>query len=64
MNSSLANPMEPHLATLVGIRKLATGIDLYQARLDDSEISAQFDYRRGQFAEVSAPTAQHRSPSR
>ena len=54
MSHPTTNPMLPHLATLVGVRKLATGIKLFQAELDDPEIRAQFDYQPGQFAEVSA----------
>ncbi|MDY7039586.1 MAG: FAD/NAD(P)-binding protein [Chloroflexota bacterium] len=48
------NPMEPYLATLVGVSNLATGIKLFQVELDDPEVRANFDYRPGQFAEVSA----------
>ena len=51
---SLANPMTPHLATISGIRDLATGIKLFQVQLDDPEVSAGFDYQPGQFAEISA----------
>ena len=47
------NPMMPHLATIVGIRDLATGIKLFQVNLDDPAVSAAFDYQPGQFAEVS-----------
>jgi sulfhydrogenase subunit gamma (sulfur reductase) len=49
-----ANPMEPELATITGIRDLATGIKLFQVELDDAEASASFDYVPGQFAEVSS----------
>ncbi|HUT20373.1 MAG TPA: FAD/NAD(P)-binding protein [Anaerolineae bacterium] len=49
-----ANPMEPDLATITGIRDLATGIKLFQVKLNDPEASAAFDYAPGQFAEVSA----------
>jgi NAD(P)H-flavin reductase len=45
--------MIPHLATIVGIRELATGIKLFQVNLDDPEVSAAFDYQPGQFGEVS-----------
>ncbi|MFL7807100.1 MAG: FAD/NAD(P)-binding protein [Anaerolineae bacterium] len=48
------NPMEPELATITGIRDLATGIKLFQVELSDPEVSAAFDYVPGQFAEVSA----------
>jgi len=48
-----SNPMMPYLATIVGIRELATGIKLFQVNLDDPEASAAFDYQPGQFAEVS-----------
>jgi NAD(P)H-flavin reductase len=46
--------MTPHLATITGIRDLATGIKLFQVKLDDPEVSAGFDYQPGQFAEISA----------
>jgi NAD(P)H-flavin reductase len=46
--------MTPHLATISGIRDLATGIKLFQVQLDDPEASAGFDYQPGQFAEISA----------
>jgi sulfhydrogenase subunit gamma (sulfur reductase) len=49
-----ANPMEPDLATITGIRDLATGIKLFQVKLNDREASAAFGYAPGQFAEVSA----------
>jgi NAD(P)H-flavin reductase len=49
-----SNPMEPELATITGIRDLATGIKLFQVRLNDPQASAAFDYAPGQFAEVSA----------
>jgi NAD(P)H-flavin reductase len=49
-----SNPMEPELAKITGIRDLATGIKLFQVRLDDAQASAAFDYSPGQFAEVSA----------
>ncbi|MBN1582566.1 MAG: FAD/NAD(P)-binding protein [Anaerolineae bacterium] len=49
-----SNPMKPYLATIAGIKDLATGIKLFQAKLDDPDISANFDYEPGQFAEVSA----------
>jgi NAD(P)H-flavin reductase len=48
-----SNPMMPHLATIVGIKELATGIKLFQVNLDDPAVSAAFDYQPGQFAEVS-----------
>ena len=48
------NPMQPHLATVTGIRDLATGIKLFQITLDDPQARASFKYRPGQFAEVSA----------
>jgi sulfhydrogenase subunit gamma (sulfur reductase) len=48
------NPMEPYLATITGIHDLATGIKLLQIQLDDPEVSVNFDYQPGQFAEVSA----------
>lgn len=48
------NPMEPKLATITGIRDLATGIKLFQVMLDDPQARAAFDYQPGQFAEVSA----------
>ena len=54
MTLSHANPMEPELSTITGIRDLATGIKLFQAQLNDPEARAAFDYRPGQFAEVSA----------
>jgi NAD(P)H-flavin reductase len=46
--------MEPELATITGIRDLATGIKLFQVELQDGGASAAFDYAPGQFAEVSA----------
>jgi sulfhydrogenase subunit gamma (sulfur reductase) len=46
--------MEPYLATITGIRDLASGIKLFQVQLDDVEVRARFDYQPGQFAEVSA----------
>jgi sulfhydrogenase subunit gamma (sulfur reductase) len=49
-----ANPMEPELATITGIRDLATGIKLFQLQLTDPQASAAFVYGPGQFAEVSA----------
>lgn len=49
-----ANPMEPDLATITGIRDLATGIKLFQVKLNDRGASAAFGYAPGQFAEVSA----------
>jgi len=49
-----SNPMQPHLATITGIRDLATGIKLFQVKLDDPQVRANFRYRPGQFAEVSA----------
>ncbi len=54
MTHSDTNPMKPHLATITGIRDLATGIKLFRVRLDDPVVSAGFDYVPGQFAEVSA----------
>ena len=48
------NPMKPFLATITDMRYLATGIKLLQVKLDDPEVSANFDYVPGQFAEVSA----------
>ena len=47
-------PMKPDLATLVGIRNLATGIKLFQVKLDEAQVGAHFLYGPGQFAEVSA----------
>ncbi|MBL7200122.1 MAG: FAD/NAD(P)-binding protein [Anaerolineae bacterium] len=49
-----SNPMMPSLATIVGVRDLATGIKLFQVALDDAEASAALRYKPGQFAEVSA----------
>jgi NAD(P)H-flavin reductase len=46
--------MKPHVATLIGVRNLATGIKLFQVSLDDVEAMQSFDYQPGQFAEVSA----------
>ncbi len=43
-----------YLATVVSVRDLATGIKLFQVRVDDPTVSADFDYQPGQFAEVSA----------
>ncbi len=54
MTHSLPNPMKPHLATLVGVRNLATGIKLFQVKIDDAEVMRRFDYTPGQFAEISA----------
>jgi len=48
------NPMKPYLATIAGVRDLASGIKLLQVRLDDPAVSSSFDYRPGQFVEVSA----------
>jgi len=49
-----ANPMEPKLATITGVRPLASGIKLIQVTLDDPEAREAFRYCPGQFAEVSA----------
>jgi NAD(P)H-flavin reductase len=46
--------MKPYLATISGIRDLATGIKLFQVELDDPVIRKDFDYQPGQFAEISA----------
>lgn len=54
MEHTHIHPMMPFLATIAGIRDLATGIKLFQVRLDDPEVSARFDYQPGQFAEISA----------
>ena len=54
LNQTPTNPMKPHLATITGIRNLATGIKLLQFTLDDPEIGRTFDYQPGQFVEVSA----------
>jgi sulfhydrogenase subunit gamma (sulfur reductase) len=54
MTQTYHNPMKPHLATVVGVRNLATGIKLFQVELDDAEAMRGFDYQPGQFAEVSA----------
>ena len=54
MTVTHSNPMQPHLATLVGMHELAAGIKLLQVRLDDPEVGASFHYEPGQFAEVSA----------
>ena len=54
MTHSHSNPMEPQLATLTGIRDLATGIKLFQMKLQDAEVSGGLDYAPGQFAEISA----------
>jgi len=54
MTHSLPNPMKPHLATLVGVSNLATGIKLFQVKIDDAEVMRRFDYTPGQFAEISA----------
>ena len=42
------------MATIAGIRDLATGIKLFEVQLDDPQVRASFDYEPGQFAEVSA----------
>jgi len=54
MAHSYSDPMVPSLATITGIRDLATGIKLFQVQLKDPKASAAFDYQPGQFAEVSA----------
>ena len=54
MSHSHPNPMKPNLATITGIRNLATGIKLLQVKLDDPQVSRDFDYQPGQFAELSA----------
>jgi sulfhydrogenase subunit gamma (sulfur reductase) len=54
MEHTHISPMTPFLATITGMRDLATGIKLFQVRLDDPKVSAQFDYQPGQFAEISA----------
>jgi len=54
MSGPYANPMKPGLATVVGVRDLASGIKLLRVTLDDGDCMASFDYRPGQFAEVSA----------
>jgi sulfhydrogenase subunit gamma (sulfur reductase) len=54
MTQTFHNPMKPHLATLVGVRELATGIKLFEVKVDDPQVNANFDYGPGQFAEVSA----------
>jgi sulfhydrogenase subunit gamma (sulfur reductase) len=52
--SSMIDPMRPYLATITGIRYLATDIKLLQVQLDDPEARKGFTYQPGQFAEVSA----------
>ena len=54
MSDSQTNPMMPHLATLVGVQDLATGIKLFQVKLNDPKVEAGLNYDPGQFAEVSA----------
>jgi len=54
MNQLLVDPMKPNLATITGIRNLATGIKLLQFTLDDADVSQAFDYQPGQFVELSA----------
>jgi sulfhydrogenase subunit gamma (sulfur reductase) len=54
MEHTHIDPMTPYLATITGTRDLATGIKLFQVKLDDPEVSAGFDYQPGQFAEISA----------
>jgi len=49
-----SNAMKPYLATITGIRPLASGIKLLQVKLDDPQVSRSFDYQPGQFVEVSA----------
>ena len=40
MEHTPINPMTPYLATITGMRDLATGIKLFQVQLDDPEVSA------------------------
>lgn len=55
MSTPEANPMQPYLGKLAGIRDIATGIKLFQVELTDSEGQAAFaEYQPGQFAFVSA----------
>jgi sulfhydrogenase subunit gamma (sulfur reductase) len=49
------NPMRPYLGRLAGVEGLATGIELFQVELTETEGQAAFsDYKPGQFAFVSA----------
>jgi len=54
MSKVYTNPMKPELATVRGVRDLATGIKLLQVTLDDAAAMTRFVYEPGQFAEVSA----------
>jgi len=49
------NPMKPYLGTLTGVKPLATGIKLFQVRLNADADREQFNhYAPGQFAFLSA----------
>jgi len=48
------NPYRPYLGTLVGVRDLATDIELFQVELNDPKEREGFAYRPGQFAFISA----------
>jgi NAD(P)H-flavin reductase len=50
----MLNPMKPYLGTLTGIKDLATGIKLFQVKLNDDAERKRFDYAPGQFAFLSA----------
>jgi sulfhydrogenase subunit gamma (sulfur reductase) len=50
----MLNPMKPYLGTLTGIEDLATGIRLFQVKLNDDSERERFDYAPGQFAFLSA----------
>jgi len=52
--TEMRNPMKPYLGTLTSVKDLATGIKLYQVKLNDDAEREQFDYAPGQFAFVSA----------
>jgi len=54
MSKEYTNPMKPELATVRGVRDLATGIKLFQVTLDDGAAMAHFVHEPGQFAQVSA----------
>lgn len=48
------NPYRPYMGTLVGVEDLATDIQMFRVQLDDPGERANFAYRPGQFAFVSA----------
>jgi len=52
--TDMGNPMKPYLGVLTGVKDLATGIKLFQVRLNDDAARERFDYAPGQFGFLSA----------